>query len=263
MSNRIAEDGLRTLVQAEAWQKICPEKPETCTGVVSFAEEDVRCPAANTTCPYRAEREVEARAQYLLDIGFPPDTARPEIDQVPADIRGTVELYLAHIDLWIERGEGMFLLGNVGAGKTCAMALAALGARDAGIHSVTFVPAWKLFEDLFAKHREPYMETGLLLIDDYDTQYKAEWSESGFHTVATHRLDYRLPMCLTTNSDSVTLAADPRLERVVSRLQRRNNWLETKASSQRRVLTREDWIVEENDSEAEALHRQDLAEEGE
>jgi len=249
-------DWLEVMARSEEWDKICPEDPGQCPGWVRLSGEDLRCPAADTTCPHREVRAVEERVRYLASLDFPIDARRPELSQVPDDIREGIELYTGKIAECAERGEGVFALGEVGIGKTCILGLAALAARDAGIAPVEFAHSADLFNALHEKSADRYAKAALLLIDDYGVEYGADWSMAGFHLMMEHRHGFRLATCLTTNADSKKLAADPGIRRILSRLRERNVWLESAAKSQRRVLTLDAWR-NDHDGEAEAMNRQD------
>ena len=264
VSNGHGDDYVRAQADAENWEQICPADPAQCAGQVRLSDaEVVRCPVADTACPYRAERAVEERVRYLAGIGVPPDAQRPELSRVPDDIREGVELYVTNIDLWIPKGEGMWLLGSIGAGKSCALALAARAAYDKGVLGAVFVHSAQLFDDLHHLRSERYEETPLLLIDEYGVEWKGDWNMVQWRKLMHYRLNYRKSTCFATNTDSATLASDPDIEPIVSRWQDRNNWLETAAESQRGRLTLDDWRVAENDSEVKTMHRQEIEEEPE
>jgi len=71
---------------------------------------------------------------------------------------------------------------------------------------------------------------------------------------------HRRATCVTTNVSAEDLRGVPEMERIFDRWREVNIFVAVDADtpSQRRAITREDWRAEENDSEAELEHRQDL-----
>jgi len=157
------------------------------------------------------QRSPDGIRRWLADVGIPAASQGATWDGLAAktESRETLSLYCSTIGRRVAVGEGVVLIGDVGTGKTCAMALIAQAALDpgGGIETV-FTGASALLRKL---HRvgtgsmeyqiEQIAEWNcrLLLLDDLGVEYRSPFASSLFHDLMEHRVAHRLATCVTTN----------------------------------------------------------------
>jgi len=237
-----AKAELQRMVDAQDWTTLCPEKPETCDGLVPVQAFMLRCPLSRTVCPHIASRAAFAREQYRANTQIPIDARYPEFDRVPEDVSDGVRLYCETIPERVRAGEGLLLLGDVGVGKTCALSLIALAAAAAYVERMVYIHMADLFGLL---HRgddtDYYFRADLLLLDDLGVEYSEPWALAEWHRLIEHRHGERLSTCVTSNMSAEQMSNSPNMRRVFDRLRERNACLVTNAENQRRRMTVEDW----------------------
>jgi len=210
--------------------------------------------------------------RFFERAGIPRHAWSPQLEQVPesGNMREIVAEYCETLPARIAQGHGLVLTGGVGIGKTSSLALIAK-ALPVGPLAVKFTTAANLFGKLHRRaqqSREELVllediteaECSLLLLDDLCREYRSPFALSQFEEVMELRHAHRRATCVTTNVSAEDLRGVPEMERIFDRWREVNIFVAVDADtpSQRRAITREDWRAEENDSEAELEHRQDL-----
>lgn len=205
-------------------------------------------PAAQVAPPSENERD----CAYLAELRFPAENQRPQWDGLPEEWRGPLRAYTAQLRGYVATGQGVYLCGAVGRGKTSALAMIARAARR---HEVTCEYVlngeellWQcglvdsraktratsfdaIGEDLNMHKQWPHMDVRLLLLDDLDyipgVGYAPEregWDTIGRFLYA--RMARGLATCIAANvtleavGDQRGLLSKPELQRVASRWQR-------------------------------------------
>jgi len=96
-----------------------------------------------------AQRRV-LQAGDLARMCLPEAHWRVKLQGVQLSVRQVVHNYLFKIDAHIQRGTGLFIVGEAGVGKTSIAALVAKEARMRG-HTVFFTPVYVLRESVKAR----------------------------------------------------------------------------------------------------------------
>lgn len=199
----------------------------TCDGWNRNEDGMFPCPHYNKpTCQMPVSDEVLAsrRRQFLASVGFQRRYQDPQEDRlfggVPAarDAIAGLRDYWANIKANLEASTGFMLFGGVGTGKTFALALTALAARDTGT-SVRYVYAPDLFCLLHDRSEELYdlERCDLLLLDDLGAEYISEWNMAGFISLTEHRYAAQTTTCVTSNMSPADLRGVPGMDRTVDR----------------------------------------------
>jgi len=233
-------------------EELCPPHPERCNGVVTVpleaietsatGELEIMCPfEADGTCPHKGERRRQGFQRYLRNLGFSERALTPTWQRVPKDILQPVKLYARSIDTRIERGEGLIIGGDTGAGKTCSLALLAIAAKGWAVEYRTAHGLYRLLERRFEREAEAAAleQCALLLIDDLGTEAVTARAAAELHDVMDRRTGDRRSTVVTTNVTAEELRERrPDLARMFSRLEELSPWLQTAATTQR---TQADW----------------------
>lgn len=227
------------------------------------------CPAYRDGCPRLAERRQGYRDLRLPRWGFAGDFPQADPQQIPGDIRAGVQAYCRTIRTRLQRGEGMVLVGGVGAGKSSCLAVIAQAvaylehtdylrrenhhAVDRTQREVVYIPSYRLFDLL---HNEPEAADGarycdLLLLDDLGTEFRSELAMMRFFGLMDSRWAHRRSTVIATNLSRGELRDTPDLERLFSRWGQRNPWLTTTHSDQRQPASVADWTREADQQETE------------
>lgn len=96
---------------------------------------------------------VQRRVLTPVDLSrmcLPEAHWRVKLQGVQLSVRQVVHNYLFKIESYIERGTGLFIVGEAGVGKTSVAALVAKEARMRG-HTVFFTPVYVLRESVKAR----------------------------------------------------------------------------------------------------------------
>ena len=190
--------------------------------------------------------EAEMRVRYLEALGFAADNWRPSWGRLPADYRADLQEYCEDLRGRVQERHGLYLGAAIGAGKSCALALLALRARQLSLSCSYVLAGWALVEAC-AEESQPYSGCDVLILDDIDYVSTAgyEGEERSWDTIG--RYLYRRytgggAVCIASNLPYAELSAKPGLERVASRWEERLpvRWrMETDAADQRRQQTTE------------------------
>ncbi|MBJ7347465.1 MAG: ATP-binding protein [Thermoleophilaceae bacterium] len=159
--------------------------------------------------------KLQAITNYGRPLEFPPDVSR------------WVQRYCRDISKHLAKGEGLWLDGDVGTGKTTLAMLISKTAKEQG-HSVIVYEAPKLltrirhtygdnanmsYDELF----ERLTSVELLHIEDLGAEQKTEWVLEQLYSIVNERYERGLSMIVTTNLDQSELMAQIG-QRTVSRL---------------------------------------------
>lgn len=186
---------------------------------------------AAVECPCRSER-IRSRRQRRLMTDLPALyrrdgaelTRKPVID-LPAALLAHLSAYAETIDERIATGEGLWLQGANGTGKTAAAVAVSKAAVRRG-HSVGFhvVPELlNLIRDSYEETRghqaalDRLNELDLLVLDDLGAERTMPWVLEQFYLIVNRRALDRKPLIVTTDLTSGKLAEQV-TPRVVSRL---------------------------------------------
>ncbi len=221
----------------------CPA--EHCRGELEFEGLLLCCPRTRNAlrnwegdCPHAEARELQRRRDICRYLGIGERYAEATIEQIAnPQVRGTVRGYCENIDLYVRRGgRGLLLSGGVGTGKTCALALVAIAAREARM-MVEYRHAVDLFRDLAENAAGLHCceMADLLIIDDLGTEYAHEWPQSQFDRLIEHRHAARRPTCVSTNVAPRDMATVAQYARVFDRLRSTCEMLGTGTQSMRQI----------------------------
>ena len=251
-------DAFRERVAKMSFADLCPEQPWYCTGEIrSDPKEDgletwIDCPHADSDCPHKEPRARTARAKRLRQLEFGEEAQYPTWERVPGDLKGAVETYRETLEERLNEGDGLTIGGNVGAGKTCCLALIAtaiMPTRDElsrgfapGKLGIVYTSALKLFNILHRAEGDLGATTcDLLLLDDLGTEYPSGFALSQFHELMDERWANRRSTVVTTNRQKDDLANDASIGRIFDRLKQRNPYVATAVQSQRQEAKVSDW----------------------
>jgi hypothetical protein len=231
--------------------------PELQQRVLALAEV-ARAQAPEDAAEVDATERARAEARgYLYQLGFEDAALAPTWGRIPDEFRARLQAYTRGLQEYVDAGQGVYLGGQTGAGKTCALGLIALAAHRADLSCAYVLCGADLvwacdqrdrmatsrasrfdFDESFDPDAKPwpYMDMRLLLLDDLDllrgTGYDPE--RDGWDTVGRFlyaRMARGLATCIASNlpfadvgTGSTALAgltSKPGLARVASRWEQR------------------------------------------
>lgn len=248
-------DGTRAAIeQAIAdgdYASLCPDVPALCNGTLPVSSIGViDCPA--DPCPHAAARRTARFQRYLQKFGLWELFAEVGIEAITNHAPPTVRRYCETVDARIAAGDGLFLAGAPGRGKTTLLGLIAAHAIDAR-RSVVLDDAVALFERLkqrYSKDKseaaprldavERAMHCELWLLDDLGTEDR-QWAWDAFRQIVDHRWKHRLSTVVTTNLTAQDLRDDRMFAREHSRLTERCVWTPMTGPSLRGTATADGW----------------------
>jgi DNA replication protein DnaC len=153
---------------------------------------------------------------------------RPPITDLPENVVSEVRRYVRQIDARLSEGRGLWLVGDVGTGKTTLAMLVSRAALDAG-HSVAIYSLPRLLGllrdsidsgpeklGLFAL-LDRLAGVDLLHIDDLGAENTTEWVLEQLYSIVNARYEAQRAIVATTNLMPDDLASQLG-ERIVSRL---------------------------------------------
>jgi DNA replication protein DnaC len=183
-------------------------------------------------CRCRAQVVAGARARGLSavipkkyrEVSF----ERPPITTLRDSIVSYVRRYVRELDTHLEAGNGLWLYGPVGTGKTSLAMLVSKAALDAG-HTVAIYSLPRLLAEIRMTFDEgserSYTElldrlTGvdLLHIDDVGAEKTSAWVLEQLYAIINARYEEERAVIITTNLERAELAEQIN-ERTVSRLE--------------------------------------------
>jgi DNA replication protein DnaC len=183
-------------------------------------------------CPCRVGRIARRRAaglegripRHYRGVSFerPPV---PEIARVAPDVVQAIRRYVRDVDAQLDAGQGLWLMGDVGTGKTTLAMIVSKAAIDAG-RSVAIYSLPRLLnliraaietDDGMVGFLERLAAVDLLHIDDLGAENMTEWVLEQLYSIVNTRYEDERAMIVTTNLKYEELV-DQLGERTVSRL---------------------------------------------
>jgi DNA replication protein DnaC len=131
----------------------------------------------------------------------------PEIARVAPDVVQEVRRYVREIDTNLDAGRGLWLMGDVGTGKTTLAMIVSKAAIDAG-HSVAIYSLPRLLNLIRAAIEteagmigflEQLAAVDLLHIDDLGAENTTEWVLEQLYSIVNSRYEDERAMIVTTN----------------------------------------------------------------
>ena len=176
-------------------------------------------------CECRARRMARRRARGVasaiprkyrtVSLDAPPisDMAR---DPKRAPVYKAVKAYVEGIDERLDEGAGLWLMGDVGTGKTSLAMLVSKAAVEAG-HTVAIYSLPRLLsrirrtydaeagEQSYLEFFERLTEVDLLHIDDLGVEKRSDWVLEQLYAIINERYESQRSMVVTTNLDQAAL----------------------------------------------------------
>jgi DNA replication protein DnaC len=184
---------------------------------------DCRCRAARIAKRRMAGLEGRMPKHYRgVSFERPPV---PEIARVAPDVVQEVRRYVREIDTNLDAGRGLWLMGDVGTGKTTLAMIVSKAAIDAG-RSVAIYSLPRLLNLIRAAIEteggmigflEQLAAVDLLHIDDLGAENTTEWVLEQLYSIVNSRYEDERAMIVTTNLKPHELT-EQLGERTVSRL---------------------------------------------
>jgi DNA replication protein DnaC len=176
--------------------------------------------ATNTAsdCRCRASRIARRRAATLE--GRVPKRyrgasfERPPVLGMPDAVVSEVRSYVRNLSVRLEEGRGMWLVGDVGTGKTTLAMIVSAAALEAG-HSVAIYSLPRLLnlirdevgtENSLLDLLDRLSEVDLLHIDDLGAQHTTPWRLEQLYSIVDARYQAGRPIIATTNLTPSELA---------------------------------------------------------
>jgi DNA replication protein DnaC len=132
---------------------------------------------------------------------------RPPVLSMPEPVVSEVRSYVSNLDARIEEGRGMWLVGDVGTGKTTLAMIVSSAALDAG-HSVAIYSLPRLLnlirdeigtENSLLDLLDRLSSVDLLHIDDLGAQHTTPWRLEQLYSIVDARYQAGRPIIATTN----------------------------------------------------------------
>jgi DNA replication protein DnaC len=183
-------------------------------------------------CDCRAQRASRARSRGVASVipakyrgvGFD----RPPVTEIEPMVVRVVRSYVEEIDANLDAGKGLWLMGDVGTGKTTLAMLVSKAALEAG-RSVAIYSLPKLLarirrtydaeagEQSYLEFFERLTSVDLLHVDDLGAEKRSDWVLEQLYALINERYEAERSVMVSTNLDQ------PELEqqigpRTVSRL---------------------------------------------
>ena len=215
----------------DAAQAVCPLGVCDGSGWI-LGPEDVARP-----CECRERRMARRRARGVastiprkyrgVSLDRPPisDMAR---DRAQAPVYETVKEFVEQIGERLDNGDGLWLMGDVGTGKTTLAMLVSKTAIEAG-RTVAIYSLPKLLAriratyekdlggDSYTQFFDRLISVDLLHIDDLGAEKRSDWVLEQLYAIVNERYEAERSMVVTTNLDQAALE-DQIGPRTVSRL---------------------------------------------
>jgi DNA replication protein DnaC len=163
---------------------------------------DCRCRAAHIAKCRATGLEARLPKRYQ-GVSFD----RPPVPEMPEPVVSAVRSYVRNIDLHLDNGQGMWLVGDIGTGKTTLAMLASKAALDAG-RTVAIYSLPRLLnlirsaietEGGMMRFLDRLTSVDLLHIDDLGVENKTDWVLEQLYSIINTRYEDERAMVLTTN----------------------------------------------------------------
>jgi DNA replication protein DnaC len=188
-------------------------------------------------CECRAQRLKRGRVRGVASV-IPPryrgvSFDRPPVSDMARDPQGKivverVRVFIAELDDRLEGGQGLWLTGSTGTGKTTLAMLVSKAALEAGC-SVAIYSLPKLLArirrtydsepggDSYSAFFERLTSVDLLHIDDLGAEKRSDWVLEQLYALVNERYEEKRSIVITSNFDGVELEEQIG-PRIVSRL---------------------------------------------
>jgi DNA replication protein DnaC len=195
-----------------------------CNGVIILTKEGRQskgqCPAhmQEGVCPLVGKAEKELR-ERLERAGFAPRYHTPDPARIPA--REVVEEYLRELGPNLKAGRGLILTGDVGVGKTFAMAYMArrMLVEHVGVWKTHMSELIGLLNDQQQRKTtlERCLKVQVLMLDDWGTAQAPPWVLDILDGMVESRNGRMAPFIVSTNLKPEAMKKDPETRRIVDR----------------------------------------------
>src|ERR687898_1604348 len=202
------------LAAAEAIDRACPLGACDGSGWI-LGPEDVARP-----CECRERRVSRARSRGVASV-IPPKYRglsfdRPPITELDQTVTGVVREYVKNLDQNLGAGHGLWLMGDVGTGKTSLAMLVSKQALEAG-RSVAIYSLPRLLarirrtydaeagEQSYLEFFERLTSVDLLHIDDLGAEKRSDWVLEQLYALVDERYESQRSVLVTTNLDQAEL----------------------------------------------------------
>ena len=149
-------------------------------------------------------------------------------DGITAPVLAAVRAFTDNIEEQLEQGRGLWLMGDVGTGKTTLAMIVSKAAAEAG-RSVAIYSMPRLLarirrtydsepgEDSYLEFFERLTSVDLLHLDDLGAEKRSDWVLEQLYAIVDERYQSQRSIVVTSNQDYAQLKAEIG-DRVVSRL---------------------------------------------
>jgi DNA replication protein DnaC len=202
------------LAAAEAIDRTCPFGACDGSGWI-LGPEDVARP-----CECRDRRVSRARSRGVASVipakyrglGF----ERPPITELDATVVGVVREYVERLDENLREGRGLWLMGDVGTGKTSLAMLVSKATLELG-RSVAIYSLPRLLsrirrtydaeagEQSYLEFFERLTAVDLLHVDDLGAEKRSDWVLEQLYALVDERYESQRSIVVTTNLDQASL----------------------------------------------------------
>ena len=201
---------------------------EECDGSGFVVDAEARTTRA---CRCRPQRIAQAKARKLSAV-IPRRYAgvsfdRPPVTQITPFVVDAVRRYVRDIDANLDQGQGVWLHGDVGTGKTTLAMLISRHALEAG-RSVAIYSLPRLLSELrktfdessdttYLQLLDSLASVDLLHVDDVGAERSSDWVLEQLYSIVNARYEEQRSVVITTNLEHDELAEQIG-QRTVSRL---------------------------------------------
>jgi DNA replication protein DnaC len=210
----MADRALARLDAAGATDRACPFAACDGSGWI-LGPEDVARP-----CECRQRRVSRARSRGVASV-IPAkyrgvSFERPPITDLDSTVVGVVREYVDDLEARLEAGRGLWLMGDVGTGKTSLAMLASKAALEQG-RSVAIYSLPRLLarirrtydadvgEQSYLEFFERLTAVDLLHLDDLGAEKRTDWVLEQLYSLIDERYESQRSIVVTTNLDQSRL----------------------------------------------------------
>jgi DNA replication protein DnaC len=171
-------------------------------------------------CECRERRVAKARSRGVASV-IPPKYRgvgfeRPPVSTMDSTVVAAVRKYVEEIEENLDSGRGLWLMGDVGTGKTTLAMLVSKSALEAG-RTVAIYSLPRLLsrirrtyeaeagEDSYLQFFERLVSVDLLHVDDLGAEKRSDWVLEQLYAIVNERYETQRAMVVTTNLDQTAL----------------------------------------------------------